>query len=620
MKKRIGVFAKGLLLKTLILLLAASCSRNTELSEEEWQNVEVSGVSELLAQTVSRPLIVPRTQAFVPGTIGGIWNSAEIDEPKTFNILVADRDATSSSMVGNLQDNFAEYDRALGIFTPRIATWEITVNEAAGTVRIVYTLRDNLYWSYYNSTRKVPVTSDDVVFWYDEIEGNPDFQSIAYSGQFIDMPDGTRSRITVEKIDDKRFAFNIPRTHWSPVFTTNMNFGPRHIYEPALRQGGVQGVRDLHGINVDVKTIPSMGPFFITEYAPGQRIVLERNPDFWENENPNRRQNREQVMVNIVPEQSTQLLLFREGRLDSYLSRPEDVDTIIGGQNREHKTDGYTVFNNGGSLQAGLWTFNQNPVNKDQPYYEWFTQKEFRQAMSCLFDRDRTVLQAYRGLGRPKLDFYTEVHPYYNPDIKLQYTFNPQKAVQLLASIGINRDTQGVMRDSQGREIEFNVAVPSGINIWSDIASIIIDEASKVGIKINLRPTDFQLLVDQLTTTFDWQSIMLTVAAPSMPGQGTNVWPSRGNLHMWYPYQETPATEWEARVDYLFNEGSFTIDPEKAQAIWDEKARIILEQLPLIYLIRPTSFLGLQNRWDFRNFYYDNWHGGLTSYIFLEGR
>jgi peptide/nickel transport system substrate-binding protein len=102
------------------------------------------------------------------------------------------------------------------------------------------------------------------------------------------------------------------------------------------------------------------------------------------------------------------------------------------------------------------------------------------------------------------------------------------------------------------------------------------------------------------------------------PSQGSNVWPSSGNLHMWYPQQEEPATDWEARIDYLYNEGNYTIDKAKAKIIWDEYQEIILEQCPVISLIRSRGFWALRNRWDFSNVYYDNINGAETSHVFLK--
>jgi peptide/nickel transport system substrate-binding protein len=88
---------------------------------------------------------------------------------------------------------------------------------------------------------------------------------------------------------------------------------------------------------------------------------------------------------------------------------------------------------------------------------------------------------------------------------------------------------------------------------------------------------------------------------------------------MWYPQQESPATDWEARIDYLYNEGAYTVDPVKAKVFWDEYQRVILEQCPLIYLVRVRGFFALNNRWDQRNVYYDNKSGLKLTHVFLGG-
>jgi len=394
-----------------------------------------------------------------------------------------------------------------------------------------------------------------------------------------------------------------------------MDFGPRHIYEPAKRQGGAEAVKNLFSVAVDPRTIPSMGEWFLVEYTPGQRLVYKRNPDYWRKDaNSLSLPYIEENIVRIIPDENTKQLLFRDGQTDSYTLRPEDLDGLV------NRGDGsYTVFNSEGSLGASFWTFNQNPVNSNKPQYEWFTQKEFRQAMSCLLNRGRINAQVYRGLAEPKINLFPEPNPYYNKDLTLQYLFDTARAEKLLASIGIKKDRRGIMRDNNNRAVEFDLTIRSESTVNNDIASIIRDELSKMGIKVNIRVLDFQKQVEQLFSSFDWDSMLMGLSGSNIfPSQGSNVWPSSGNLHLWHPNQKEPATEWEARIDFLYNEGNYTIDRERAQEIWDEFQSIILEQCPMIHLMRSRGFWGLRNRWDFTNVYFDNLNGAETRYIFLS--
>jgi peptide/nickel transport system substrate-binding protein len=194
------------------------------------------------------------------------------------------------------------------------------------------------------------------------------------------MEDGSDARITIHKINEKRFRFHFPRIVADPLLSTNRDFGPRHVYEPAKRDGGVQGVLDLFSVASDPKLIPSMGEWFLVEYVPSQRLVFKRNPHYWKKDSAGLSiPYLEENIVQILPDQNTQYLVFKQGNLETYSARPEDLNELV---NRENA--GYTVFNAEGNIGAGMWSFNQHPQNADAPYYDWFTQKEFRQAMSCL--------------------------------------------------------------------------------------------------------------------------------------------------------------------------------------------------------------------------------------------
>jgi peptide/nickel transport system substrate-binding protein len=590
-----------------------SCSKDEELSLEELEALNAEGIEEILAKTVSRPW---KGEDFVPGKLGGTWNSVMASDPKSFNLLIAEQDSATATVVGAMHDYLFEYDPVRREWKGRLASPEIVVDEQSGTLSVVCAMKDNLYWSYYNSDKKIAVTSDDVIFWYNEISGDQAMGSSAYYQQFVTMGDGSEARVKIEKIDSRRFAFRFPRIVADPILATNMDFGPRHLYEPAKQQGGAEGVKALFNVSSNPQTIPSLGEWFLVEYSPSQRLVYKRNGDYWRKDSKGLSiPYVEEYIVRIINDENTQKLLFKQGETESYSLRPEDLDDLVlrGG-------DGYTVFNAEGSLGAAFWTFNQNPKNKDRPQYEWFTQKEFRQAMSCLLNRDRIIAQVYRGLAEPKLTLFPEPNPYYNADITFQYLYDAARAETLLGSISIKKDRKGIMRDRHNRAIEFDLTIRSESTVYNDIASIIRDELSKMGIKVNIRTLDFQKQVELLFNTFEWDSMLMALSGSNIfPSQGSNVWPSGGNLHLWYPNQPSPSTEWEARLDYLYNEGCYTIDREKAQAIWDEFQALILEQCPVIHLMRSRNFFALHNsRWDLSNVYFDNINGAETSHIFLK--
>ena len=606
---------------------------------EEIEELVSSQSNFIESNTISKPW---KGEAFVDGKVGGTWHTSITSDPKSFNLLVAERDGATNGVLAYLYDSLLDYNYATKEWKGRLAEPRIVIDEKHDKMDVFFTLRDDLYWTYYDdglektkkkSHERVKVTSDDVVFWYNEIVGDPDFQSSGYNGQFIDLADGTEAHIDMEKIDERTFVFHYPRIIADPLLHCNMNFGPKFLYGKAKKEGGVQAVKSLFSIDVDPKTIPSIGRNYLVEYSPAQRLVYKRNPNFWEKDlNGNAICYPEEMIVDIVSDRNTEYLLFREGKLEDYSPRPEELVDVIqksssagglsndadGGRGTGKNTDGYSVFNGGGSLGSGLWSFNQNPKNSRKPFYEWFCKKQFRQAMSCVLNRERIIEQTYRGMGSAKYDFFPEPNPYYNADIQLQYRFDLEKAGKLLDECGYYLASDGSRYDEKKNKIEFDLTIVGSDGITQDIATIISDEAAKIGVTVKIRTLDFQKIVEMLTVTYDWQSIIIGLGTPIFPTQGSNVWPSNGNLHLWYPLQENPATDWEERIDELYNEGSCTIDKKKAQKIWDEYQTIILEQCPVIYLVRSQSFYAIRNRWDLTNLYYDNMGGAETTHLFLR--
>lgn len=582
------------------------------LTQEEIDSALAQNTQKFIDATVSKPY---QGQDYVAGKVAGVWQSVISGDPKTFNLLVAERDAATTSIVGYLYDYLVDYDYNSRCWKPRIADFKVEQDQKSKTLKVIYTLRDDLYWSYYgNAKEKRKVTSDDVIYWYDDIQGDASLQSSAYSSHFVTLPSGQECPITINKIDDRSFYFDFPVMEADPILATNMNFGPKKEFKEAKDAGGTKAVLDLFNVSCLPKDIPSMGPYFITEYEAAQRIVYERNADWWQKDsNQNAATYPQKMILSIVSDANAQYLLFRQGKNESYSPKPEELCDLVYFQEKE----GYTVFNAQGSMGAQLWSFNQNPCTKDSPCYRWFTKKKFRQAMSCLLNRERIITQVYRGLAEPKLDFFPSFNAFHDEKIRLQYTYSVEEAKKLLKEAGFFSSPQG-LKDEEGRKVEFDLSVPAGVSIANDIAQIISDECKKVGITVKTRQVDFQKLVEQLTSTYDWQSIIIGLGTNLFPSQGSNVWPSNGNLHLWHPLQKKPSTKWEARIDYLYNTAKAQPDFEKAKVLWDEYQKIILDECPVIYLLRQKSFVAVTNKIDFSNVYFDNMGGLNCEHAFFK--
>ena len=505
--------------------LWATGTADEEMSEGEAMSEREKARAEILAKTTERH----GCQEFELGTVGGTWLTSINNDPKSFNTMLA-RDGDTGAVVGVLFDYLADYDPCTREFLPNLASFEVVVDEEADSLTVIYTLRDDLYWTTLaDPDTRVQVTADDIVFWYDEIEGDQELQQPGYAGQFIEMQDGSEARIEVEKIDDLTVAFHYPRIVANPILSTNMEFGPRYVYEPAKQEGGAEGVLNLFSIDTDPATIPSIGGYYIAEYEPGVRVVMERNPNYWKKDDAGvSLPYIERAIYQIVPDRNTEFLLFKEGSKDAYSVRPEDLDELLDAEDPD-----YTVFNGGATLGSAFVAFNQNPDNMDPLVYSWFGQTEFRQAMSSVLNRDRIASQVYRGLAEPALHFFARANPYFDESIRQLLRLRPGPGAR-----SARRDRHPAQRrgvDGGRRRQPRRVQHPRRRrvnNVGVDIMNIFADELKQIGITGNVRPIDFQKLVEMLTSTYDWH-----VATASL---GSNYWPEGGSKRVAVEGQLSP--------------------------------------------------------------------------------
>jgi peptide/nickel transport system substrate-binding protein len=592
--------------------LSACGPRVKQISEEQLNFQKKRQEDSLRAKTVYKP---GSAAPYEKGKPGGTWRSNLSNDLKTFNPIVAANDSESAGITDNLSSALLDYDAYTKTWKPLAASYEVSANEAAGTMDVTFTLRDDMYWTTLADPKtRVKVTSDDVVFWYNDIIGDPAIQHSGYSGQFVQMPDGTKKHINIEKLDERRFVMHYPRVVAMPELFSNMNFGPRYIFDPEKKAKGVEGVLNLWTINTDPRTIPSMGPYYIESNKPGIQVTLVRNPDYWRKSDGGQKiPYIEKFDTKIVPNHETERLKFLAGELDSYALRPEDLSEFV---NKSPKD--YTVYEAGPSLGARFISWNQNPRNLKPMYLKWFSNTKFRQAMSCFFNRDRVVKEVYRGLAEPDLSFFAKPNPYYDPAITQQFSYNPEHGIQLLAEIGIKPNASGLMQDAEGNLITYDLTVQNDTNLTIDIATVYADELKKVGITLNVKPVQFQKLVDSLTKGYDWQSILISLGSNYFPVQGSNVWISSGNLHLWNPLQPKPATAWEAKIDELYWQGFSARDPVKAKKIWDQFQRILLDQVPVMYMVYEVAFSAFRDKWA--NIRVDTLSAPDLNYIYLKAQ
>ena len=524
------------------------------------------------------------------GKPGGTWHDTYAEEPKSYNPF-SNLDGTHLTVTGLMLDYLFDYDSDTREWTGFLVdSFEIRVDEKRDFMELVCRLRDGIFWS-----DGVQMTADDMVFWYDEIRGDPEIYPVGAQGQFVRMHDGTEKRILLEKIDRLGFKYVFPRVVQNPVLMVNAsNIVPRHIWEP-VKKKGKKAVMDLWGVDTPPEALVGNGPFLLEKNVPGERLIFKRNPHYWmKDQAGNPLPYLDRIILTLTPDANAELLKFQKGELDSYSLRGKDLATLV----PDAEASGYTIWNGGPADSYPCLIFNQNPRAISPAKLSWFTDPLFRKAVSCLVDRETIISQTINGLAEPLYHVISEYNRYYNPLLASPYSYNPERARELLAEAGFrDQDGDGVLEDREGSPVAFDIMTHSQDTVLHDYLNIIITDLRKAGIKATLQIVDFNVVAQKLLNTHDWDSWLAGLGFPTFPEQWYNVWRSDGNLHYWNPKQKTPSREWERRIDDIYGKLIYTYDEDRVQALYDEFQRTLLDEMVIVPIFRRYTFAAVYDRW-----------------------
>ena len=231
------------------------------------------------------------------------------------------------------------------------------------------------------------------------------------------------------------------------------------VYHSKIRKKGAydkpDGTQDPAAQSLKLN---STGPYRVTEFRPGQRIVLQRFKEY-RNDSP-KNSPIENIVIRTIPEWSTQAAEVMSGGIDWTYQVPYEIAEDVAKSGRAAHLSGpsmrigYIVMDAMGKHQA------KNP----------FTNAKVRQAVNHAIDREAIATKIVRGKAGA---LHTACHPaqFACAQDVTRYEYSPQKAKALLAEAGY----------PNGFEVEFWAARER------PIMEAIANQLRQAGIKANLR-------------------------------------------------------------------------------------------------------------------------------------
>jgi peptide/nickel transport system substrate-binding protein len=233
--------------------------------------------------------------------------------------------------------------------------------------------------------------------------------------------------------------------------------------------------------NEEVEQHPvGTGPFKFAERVRGQRIVYERNPDYWNQPFPYL----DRIIWRPIPEASTRVNALVGGEVDMIAAVPPDnAETLAG--------EGFTVAT---GTVPHIWWLNLN--HNELP----FSDVNVRKAVNYGIDRVGMTELLLRETALPAFSMISRTSSAFDPNWKDPYPYDPELAKEFLAKAGYPDGFETTLQTS---------TAGSGQLLPVQMAEWIQRDLAKIGIKAKLE-------------TFEWNTYVGHWVGGLKPGQGIN--------------------------------------------------------------------------------------------------
>ena len=333
------------------------------------------------------------------------------------------------------------------------------------------------------------------------------------------------------------------------------------------------------------KEMTVLGPFYVSEYKAGSYVQLRKNPNYWKHDAQGRAlPYLDGIRLDIQRNRDIELLRFRRGELQ--LINRLDAEYF----QRLQQEDPGAARNAGAGLDAEQMWFNQSPAAPLPEYKkQWFRMTEFRRAVSAAINRDDISRIVFAGYAKPAYGPVSPANRFWFNSALPQPKYDPQTALRLLAQAGFRFENKE-LRDRAGNRVEITVVTNSGNAVREKMATMIQQDLSQIGIKMNVVTLDFPSLIERMTRTLDYEACLLGLVNTDLDPNGQmTVWLSSAENHQWNPSQKTPSTPWEAEVDRLMQEQAVALRDKDRKKAFDRVQQIVYEQQPFIYLVNQDA-------------------------------
>lgn len=292
------------------------------------------------------------------------------------------------------------------------------------------------------------------------------------------------------------------------------------------------------------------GPYKFVSYDIHQKVVLEKNDEYW---NDARKGKIKTVEFYVMTNESATLSALTSNQIDvAQLLTPGTAKTMA------------SNFNLINTPQNMVQILAMN--NNVKPYDD----VRVRKAVSMAVNKKEIIAGV---MDDSATELYSNFSPimksYYNDQLENENPYDISKAKELLKEAGYENG------------FEMTITVPSNYQAHMDTAQVIVNNLAQIGIKAKIEPIEWTTWLSRVYTDKDYETSVIAF--------GGKLEPSAILRRYYSTYKRNFVNYKNLEFDKAFDEAFGAITQEEQTAKYKECQRMLAEDAPAVFICDPNN-------------------------------
>ena len=309
------------------------------------------------------------------------------------------------------------------------------------------------------------------------------------------------------------------------------------------------------------------GPYMVKSFSK-EHTIMEKNPNYWNGEVPY-----DIVDIPSIDDPNTRAMALQSGEIDAAVN-------IAAGDVALFQDKSKYNFSSVSSIRDVVARLN---VNEGRILND----KRVRDALISSLDRPTYCDVLLKKTFIPGSAVMPPTLDYGHDQIKDPNAYNPERAKKLLAEAGWKDSDGDGFVDKNGKNLELDFVYYTSRAELPAFAEATQQDAQKVGIKINLKPVDYNLM-DKLGTKGEYDLIMVNIMT-LQAGSPINFLNMYWHTNVDGSNPQNASGYSNPKYDELAEKYTMEFDPAKRRQIVIDMQKILMEDTATIVFGHPQT-------------------------------